>query len=194
MLLNFLGFRASCVGCPFKCFPRWIVSRATACQSGVNAVPHHRHQRGADVRARAGGLVRRMMRPVQVLAAHVEAGMERQVEPIPDGLSGRAPVEFRRLFEAFSARAATGSVSPAPGSFSCASAGMMRPTCGHQCGCRTKTDCWIRRLRKRSAGTVKEHDRVLGERLVSSRLRKVIELPESARSGPFERRPARSSS
>ena len=56
MLLNFLGFRASCVGCPFKCFPRWIVSRATACQSGVNAVPHHRHQRGADVRARAGGL------------------------------------------------------------------------------------------------------------------------------------------
>ena len=45
--------------------------------------------------------VRRMMRPVQVLASHLETGMQRQVEPIPDAFLDRAPVEFRRLFEAF---------------------------------------------------------------------------------------------
>ena len=46
-------------------------------------------------------VVRRMMRPVQVLASHLETGMQGQVEPIPDAFLGRAPVEFRRLFEAF---------------------------------------------------------------------------------------------
>ena len=46
-------------------------------------------------------VVRRMMRPVQVLASHLETGMQRQVEPIPDAFLDKAPVEFRRLFEAF---------------------------------------------------------------------------------------------
>ena len=46
-------------------------------------------------------VVRRMMRPVQVLASHLETGMQGQVEPIPDTFLAKAPVEFRRLFEAF---------------------------------------------------------------------------------------------
>ena len=46
-------------------------------------------------------VVRRMMRPVQVLASHLETGMQGQVEPIPDAFLDKAPVEFRRLFEAF---------------------------------------------------------------------------------------------
>jgi two-component system, OmpR family, sensor kinase len=46
-------------------------------------------------------VVRRMMRPVRVLASHLETGMQGQVEPIPDSFLDRAPLEFRRLFEAF---------------------------------------------------------------------------------------------
>ena len=50
-------------------------------------------------------IVRRMMRPVQVLASHLEDGLQRQVEPIPDAFVDKAPVEFRRLFEAFNGMA-----------------------------------------------------------------------------------------
>ncbi|QRM34550.1 HAMP domain-containing histidine kinase (plasmid) [Microvirga sp. VF16] len=46
-------------------------------------------------------VVRRMMRPVRVLASHLETGMQGQVEPIPDSFLDKAPVEFRRLFGAF---------------------------------------------------------------------------------------------
>jgi signal transduction histidine kinase len=49
--------------------------------------------------------VRRMMRPVRVLAAHLEAGTEGSVEPIPDAVVEGAPREFRRLFGAFNDRA-----------------------------------------------------------------------------------------
>lgn len=46
-------------------------------------------------------VVRRMMRPVRVLASHLETGMQGQVEPIPEAFLDKAPVEFRRLFAAF---------------------------------------------------------------------------------------------
>lgn len=49
--------------------------------------------------------VQRMMRPVSVLAAHLEAGAERTVEPIPPASVETAPGEFGRLFTAFNAMA-----------------------------------------------------------------------------------------
>ena len=45
--------------------------------------------------------VRRMMRPVAVLAAHLEAGIAGEVTPIPSPAVARAGHEFRRLFAAF---------------------------------------------------------------------------------------------
>ena len=45
--------------------------------------------------------VRRMMRPVRVLASHLKASPESPVEPIPDSLVNTAPREFRGLFAAF---------------------------------------------------------------------------------------------
>ncbi|KAB0264209.1 HAMP domain-containing histidine kinase [Microvirga brassicacearum] len=45
--------------------------------------------------------VRRMMRPVRVLASHLNASPETPVEPIADSLIKTAPREFRGLFAAF---------------------------------------------------------------------------------------------
>jgi signal transduction histidine kinase len=45
--------------------------------------------------------VRRMMRPVRVLASHLKASPESPVEPIPNALVQTAPREFRGLFAAF---------------------------------------------------------------------------------------------
>jgi two-component system OmpR family sensor kinase len=49
--------------------------------------------------------VRRMMRPVRLLASHLEAGAEKAVERIPDAVVEGAPAEFRRLFGAFNGMA-----------------------------------------------------------------------------------------
>ncbi|MDR3495449.1 MAG: HAMP domain-containing sensor histidine kinase [Ancalomicrobiaceae bacterium] len=45
--------------------------------------------------------VRRMLRPVQILAAHLEEGVAGPVGTIPEALVSRAGPEFRRLFLAF---------------------------------------------------------------------------------------------
>jgi len=50
--------------------------------------------------------VTRMMRPIQVLTRHLQAGAEHQVSPIPDRTVDRAPGEFRTLFGAFNELAA----------------------------------------------------------------------------------------
>ena len=45
--------------------------------------------------------VGRMMRPVRILGAHLQAGAMRQVEPIPHDAIRHAPREFRPLFQSF---------------------------------------------------------------------------------------------
>jgi len=49
--------------------------------------------------------VRRMMRPIQVLASHLEEGAGQRVEPIPEQFVEAAPLEVRRLFQAFNGMA-----------------------------------------------------------------------------------------
>ena len=49
--------------------------------------------------------VRRMMRPIRVLATHLEAGVDHPVQPIPTHAVETAPGEFRRLFAAFNTMA-----------------------------------------------------------------------------------------
>ena len=48
-------------------------------------------------------LVRRMVSPLQVLSSHLDAGLEGQVEPIPEHDCLRAGTEFGRLFRRYNA-------------------------------------------------------------------------------------------
>jgi signal transduction histidine kinase len=50
-------------------------------------------------------LVRRMLRPLDLLARHIDRGVGGRVEPIPPGLAGSPAGEFYRLFTRFNAMA-----------------------------------------------------------------------------------------